>query len=585
MTSAPARDGTIRVLVRTTAYLYAVGGVGGTLMSVELIRQGAPRGVLLLVVALGAIAQAPLLAGFGARLPRWTLSAVVAVAALALGAGTFLAPDPVVAVAAAAMTVLVSVHAMLFFGWREGWSHVVGAIALQVVALVAVHHVPWLVCAALAVLWLGIAGAVGVLARQASSARVDALTGLANRRGWDGALEDAIDRATRRGDPLSVALVDVDHFKVVNDERGHAAGDALLQAIAAAWVHDGPSDVVLGRRGGDEFAVLMPGLRGEQARVLAETLCAGAPVATSCGVAEHVPGESASELLRRTDSALYAAKAAGRGRTVLSSSPRHGLSRDLLLALDRGEVGVALQPIVELATGQVVGVEALARWQHAEHGAVPPTDFVAVAEESGLIGRLGEAVLRQACTDALDLQRRWGRPVDLAVNVSGRQLVEDGYGQRLRATLAEVGWPPTQLVLEVTESVVDASQLVALRELARLRSFGIRVAVDDFGTGWSSLSRLDELPVDHLKLDRSFLTHVTSSPRRTAMVRALLGLCQELGIDAVAEGVETADQAALLRSLGCPLAQGFLLGRPAPVAELALAGPVRTTAPPVRRPG
>ncbi|GAA4622005.1 putative bifunctional diguanylate cyclase/phosphodiesterase [Cellulomonas oligotrophica] len=585
MTSVPARDGTVRVLVRTTAYLYAVGGAGAALMSVDVMRQEAPRGVLLLAVALGALLLAPLLIALGTRLPRWALSLAVALATLALAAGTFLAPDPVVGVASAAMTVLVSVDAMLFFGWREAWAHVVAATALQITALVLVHDVSGLVCAALAVLWLGVAGAVGVLARQASSARVDALTGLANRRGWDGALEDAIDRAARRGEPLSVALVDVDHFKVVNDERGHAAGDALLQAIADAWVHDGPPDVVLGRRGGDEFAVLMPGLPGERARVLAEQLCAGAPVPTSCGVAEHVPGESASELLRRTDSALYAAKAAGRGRTVLSSSPRHGLSRDLLVALDDGDVGVALQPIVDLATGDVVGVEALARWQHAELGAVAPTDFIAVAEESGLIGRLGEAVLRQACADALELQRRWGRPVDLAVNVSGRELVDDGYGRRLRATLAEVGWPPTQLVLEVTESVVDASQLVALRELARLRSFGIRVAVDDFGTGWSSLSRLDELPVDHLKLDRSFLTHVTSSPRRTAMVRALLGLCQELGIDTVAEGVETADQAALLRSLGCPLAQGFLLGRPAPVAELALTAPVRTTAPPERRAG
>ncbi|KSW14054.1 bifunctional diguanylate cyclase/phosphodiesterase [Cellulomonas sp. B6] len=565
------RSGTPDVLVRTTAALFVVGGASAALLSAEVLRTDGARGAALLVAALAAAACGPLVLAVGPRTTTRGFGAAVLVAGTVLGVGTAVAPTLALALAAACLTVLVAIESTMFLRRRDAWAMVGLASTWQLVALVGVHHVPVLVCAALAVLWCGVAAAVDMLARQASTARVDALTGLADRRGWDAALERAIERSGRRGTPLSLVLVDIDHFKHVNDARGHAAGDDLLRATADAWRGALPPGAVLGRRGGDEFAVLLPGTTGGAAAVVAERLSGVAPTPASCGVAEHVVGETAAEVLRRTDAALYAAKAAGRGRTVLSERHRHHLVDDLADAIRHGGLRVELQPVVGLTSFQVGGVEALARWDHPRLGPVPPTEFVALAEDAGLIDELGAAVVRLACADAHELQERWGRAVALSVNVSGRELTAQGYADRLLATLHAARWPAGQFVLEVTESVVEASGPTSLRAIETLRAGGVRVAIDDFGTGWSSFSRLDELPADFLKLDRSFLPSLTTSSRRAAMVRALLALCDELGVLVVAEGVETPEQARLLEELGCPAAQGYHYGRPAPVDVLAAA--------------
>ncbi|GIG41467.1 putative bifunctional diguanylate cyclase/phosphodiesterase [Cellulomonas phragmiteti] len=563
------RTGTSDVLVRTTAFLFTVGGVSAALLSLDVVRVDGPRGGPLLGLALAAAATGPVLLAVGPRIPTRGLAATVLVGGAALGIGTSMAPTLTLALASAALAMLVAIESMLFLRRRVAWVLVAVAVTCQVVPLLVVHDVPPLVCAAYAVLWVGVAWAVGVLARHASTAGVDALTGLADRRGWDAALEQAIDRRERRGVPLSLALVDIDHFKLVNDEGGHAAGDDLLRATADAWRELDVPGMVLGRRGGDEFAVLLPGVTGPEAHAVADRLCAAAPAAASCGVAEHVEGETVAEVLRRTDTALYAAKAAGRGRTVLSERRRSRLVDDLVRGLAAGDLRVALQPIVDVASCTVVGVEALARWDHPRLGPVPPVEFVAAAEDGGVIDQLGAAVLALACADAHVLQAAWGHPVQMGINVSGRELVGQGYAARVLAGLQAARWPATQFVLEVTESVVEASGPAALRALRTLREGGIRIAIDDFGTGYSSLSRLDELPADYLKLDRQFLTSLTTSTRRTGMVRALLGLCAELDMRVIAEGVETAEQATLLEELGCPAAQGYHYGRPVPVAELA----------------
>ncbi len=568
MAQAPARGGMADVLVRTTAFLLAVGGLAAALLSLDAVRTASTHSGALLALAVAAATAGGLLLVLGVRLTRRGVKAVVLVAAAALGTGTTLAPSLTLALASASLTTLVAVESALFLRRWHAWLLVAVAGTWQVAALHVVHGVHLLVCGAYALLWCGVAGVVDVLARHASSAHVDALTGLPDRRGWDAELEQAIDRRVRRGTPLSLALIDIDHFKLVNDEQGHAAGDDLLRATADAWRAVDVPGMVLGRRGGDEFAVLLPGLTGDAAHAVAERLCAAAPTAASCGVAEHLDGESGAEALRRTDAALYAAKAAGRGRTVLSERRRHRLVDDLARAIDHGDVRVALQPVVHLATRSVVGVEALARWDHPRLGPVPPAEFVAAAEDGGIIDDLGAAVVALACADAHELAARWGRAVPMGVNVSGRELTAQGYADRLLATLGAARWPADLFVLEVTESVVEGSGPTALRTLHTLREHGVRVAIDDFGTGWSSLSRLDELPADFLKLDRAFLTSLPTSTRRTAMVRALLRLCDELGMEVIAEGVETAEQARLLEDLGCPAAQGYHFGRPAPVGVL-----------------
>lgn len=572
------RTGTSDVLVRTTAFLFTVGGVAAALLSLDVVLVDGVRGGPLLALSLAAVLTGPVLLAIGPRIRTRSLAVTVLVGGMALGLGTALAPSVTLALTSTAIAMLIAIESMLFLRRRVAWVLVAVAGACQVGPLLLVHDLPALVCAAYAVLWVGVAWAVGVLARHASTAGVDALTGLADRRGWDAALEQAIDRRERRGLPLSLALVDIDHFKLVNDEHGHAAGDELLRATADAWRELDVPGMVLGRRGGDEFAVLLPGATGPEAHAVADRLCAAAPAALSCGVAEHVEGETVAEVLRRTDSALYAAKAAGRGRTVLSERRRSRLVDDLVRGMLAGEVRVELQPIVDLASRTVVGVEALARWTHPRLGRVPPLEFVAAAEDGGVIDQLGATVLARACADAHVLQAAWGVPVQMGINVSGRELVGQGYATRVVDGLAAAGWPATQFVLEVTESVVEASGPAALRTLRALRDGGVRIAIDDFGTGYSSLSRLDELPADFLKLDRQFLTSLTTSARRTGMVRALLGLCSELDMLVIAEGVETPDQARLLEELGCPAAQGYLYGRPMGVAALA-ATPWRDVAP------
>ncbi|UZN03627.1 putative bifunctional diguanylate cyclase/phosphodiesterase [Cellulomonas sp. S1-8] len=561
--------GTSDVLVRTTAVLFTVGGVAAALLAADVVLVDGPRGAPLLVLALVAALTGPALLLVGHRIRPRGIALTVLAAAAVLGVGTTLAPTLTLALASASVSTLVGIESALFLRRRDAWLVVALAGVCQVVPLLAVHDVPPLVCAAYAVLWGGVAGVVGVLARHAATSGVDALTGLTDRRGWDAALGHAIDRRERRGQPLSLALIDIDHFKRINDAQGHAAGDELLRATAAAWCGIDVPGMVLGRRGGDEFAVLLPGSTGPEALAIAERLCASAPTPASCGVAEHVEGETGAEVLRRTDTALYAAKAAGRGRTVLSERRRLSLADDLARSLAAGDLRVALQPIVELSSRRVVGVEALARWDHPRRGPVPPTEFVTAAEDGGLIDELGAQVLALACADAHTLQTAWARPVQMGINVSGRELVGQGYAARVLGALESARWPATQFVLEVTESVVEASGPAALRALRALRDGGVRIAIDDFGTGFSSLSRLDELPADFLKLDRQFVSSLTTSARRSVMVRALLGMCVELDMLVIAEGVETPEQARLLEELGCPAAQGYWFARPQPVAELA----------------
>ncbi|PRY14557.1 putative bifunctional diguanylate cyclase/phosphodiesterase [Kineococcus rhizosphaerae] len=533
---------------------------------------------VLLVLATAAVLGGLLLARWGRHLPRVAFHGAAAAGTLLITLAVPLCPTTATALALTTVYSFVAIDVMFFFGWASGIAHLLSLFAAAAWALHGRAGVTPGVGATLAVVCVVITVVVGALVRRASDAQHDSLTGLRNRRGFDAALDAELLR-TRHGAPLAAALLDVDHFKTVNDGQGHAAGDRLLQQLSAQLQEGLPAGAVLARYGGDEFALLLPGCSGAAALDLVDRLRATlAGAGCSAGVAGHLPGESGADLVRRADTALYAAKLAGRGRSRLDDLDSTELAHDLAQALAAGDVRAWFQPVVSPATGTLVGVEALARWLHPERGLVRPDEFITVAETTGLILDLGAAVLADACRGAVELARVHGPGLLLTVNVSGRELVAEGYGDRTLAAVRASGWPLEQLVVEVTESLLDASSGPALQALHRLRSAGVRVAIDDFGTGYSAFSRLDTLPADYLKLDHGFTAQITTSERRAGLLQALLSLSDALGLQVVAEGVEHEEQAALLASLGCPLAQGYLFSRPLPLDELLAAAPARQVA-------
>jgi diguanylate cyclase (GGDEF)-like protein len=563
---------TPRAMAGILAAFYAVGGTAGLLVAWGAHMSGV-AGAVVVGMSLSAFLSAGVVLRWGRRWSRNVFHLPIGSAALLIDTAVLLAPDAGSAVAVAVLMAFIVMDAVLLFNVRVAAAHVFLGLAGVTAGLMVQGDVALPTALALDAVILALACATRVLVIRASGASRDPLTGLANRRGLDEALPDLLPDPSRTGDRLSVALLDLDHFKTINDTHGHEAGDALLCQVADAWTRALPFRAVFARHGGDEFALLLPGFAGPAALELVRRVCAEHPgVRMSVGVAEHRVGDTAAQLMRRADQALYAAKDAGRGRCELDGVDSDwDLARDLAAALAAGRIAVHFQPIVELCSGDVVGVEALARWTHPELGAVPPLEFITVAEQHGLIGALGEHVLRAACAQLTALRRQSGRQLRLGVNVSGLELCDPGYPGRVAVVLEETGWPAEELVLEVTESLLEADSEVAVATLHALRALGIRIALDDFGTGYSSFSRLDTLPVDVLKVDSSFTATITSSVRRAQMLRSIVGLAGALGLDVVAEGIETAEQDDLLRGVGCTFGQGWLHGRPVPLPQLAAA--------------
>jgi len=437
------------------------------------------------------------------------------------------------------------------------------------------------------------------------SATHDPLTGLPNRALFAERLGDALSRAGRSGQNVAVLFCDVDRFKVVNDSLGHDAGDELLRATAARLTAVvGPKDTVA-RLGGDEFAVLAAGLGAPRARLLAERVCAASrqPLLVgerwitstmSVGLAVAGGGDADADalgVLRDADAAMYRAKDAGRDQVAVfdvgsrpSTNGQLEFRASLRRAVGADQIRVAFQPVYLLegvtdagaSTGhlevsgqtvsadRIVGFEALARWRGPE-GEVPPAVFIPTAEDAGIIGALGEQVLRQALTALAGWRRALGRPLTIAVNLSARQLADPRSVDRLGAILAEVALPPGAVELEITESVLMADVEGSIRRLTELRQLGVTLAVDDFGTGYSSLAYLRDLPVDTLKIDRSFTTRL---PSDTAMVGFVVSLAKAIGARTVVEGVENEGQLRGVALAGCDVAQGFYLSRPLPADRI-----------------
>ncbi|WGL50536.1 bifunctional diguanylate cyclase/phosphodiesterase [Nocardioides sp. BP30] len=405
----------------------------------------------------------------------------------------------------------------------------------------------------------------GWLARLADLVEQDALTGLVNRRGFDRRLEHELTRLRREHGELALVLLDLDGFQTFNDTAGQRTGDQLLVACAGIWSRLLLEHQTLSRYGGDAFAVLLPGSSLGKAADIADRLRAMAPdgIGTSAGVASWAPGDTLSMLLGRAEVALYEAKAAGRGQTVVYGDPTHGAS-ELEAAVLAGELFLHYQPVIRLRDNAVVSAEALVRWAHPRRGLIPPNDFIPHAERTGAIHALGRWTLAQACAAAVASCHRRG----IGVNVSVPELRNPGYVDEVRRTLSATGLPPESLLLEVTEALFDEDDPQVVRTLQGLRALGVRVAIDDFGTGYSSLRWLEQFPVDIVKIDRSFVAAIDPRREHQPVLSAIITLCRSLRLTIVAEGVETAEQAIVLHELGCDYAQGYLFGRPVPMDQL-----------------
>ncbi len=422
--------------------------------------------------------------------------------------------------------------------------------------------------------------AEGIAERFARDALHDPLTGLANRALLLDRLELALARAARSDGRVGLLFLDLDGFKAINDQHGHGAGDRLLIELAARLSGVVRAGDLVARQGGDEFVLLCEDVRDEVALTeLAEQVAAAAcapwllagkrvVVTVSVGVRLAVGGERADVVLRDADVAMYEAKTSGGSRWVVfdtvirtRAAVRAGLEADLRRGLQSGEVEAWYQPLVDLATGRVTGAEALARWDHPSRGLVMPDEFILTAEESGLIRTLGAQVLQLACRQAVAWRfPQTGRMVH--VNTTAKELSAHGFPAAVAGVLQDAGMDARSLCLEITErQLVDEHPLVQ-RNLGELRRLGVALAIDDFGTEYASFSYLRRLPVDVLKIDRSFVTDVDDSPRDAAIVGGIVAMARALGIRTVAEGVETAGQASVLRRAGVDEAQGWRFGRP-----------------------
>jgi diguanylate cyclase (GGDEF)-like protein/PAS domain S-box-containing protein len=428
----------------------------------------------------------------------------------------------------------------------------------------------------------------------------DPLTGLPNRALFLDRLGLALLRTERHSGSIAVLFCDLDRFKVVNDSLGHDAGDRLLVDVAGRIASAlRPSDTVA-RFGGDEFTILCEDIAGEiEAATIAQRIVdvfresfvledGEVFLDTSVGIAiARGPSDIAEDLIRDADAAMYRAKDRGKGRYELfdeamraDAVTRLETESALRRALERGELRLHFQPEVDLVEGSIVGFEALIRWQHPLRGLILPADFMPLAEETGLAVAIGEWVLREACAEF----GRWEREshVRLSVNLSARQLAQPDLVATVRRALAETGTDPATLCLEITESAVMESGAATTAQLRALKSLGVRLAIDDFGTGYSSLVHLRQFPVDVLKIDRAFVDGLGRESRDASIAAAVISLAHALGLSTVAEGVETAEQLAVLKQLGCDLGQGHLFAAAqAPEAAAALIGrPLMAAQPP-----
>ena len=419
----------------------------------------------------------------------------------------------------------------------------------------------------------------------------DVLTDLPNRALLLNRLEQALARAVRAGDPIGLLFIDLDNFKVINDSLGHEAGDTLLKTIAMRLRGcTRPGDTVA-RLGGDEFVILLEEISAAgEAEAVAERAVEALRLpfrveerdifpSASIGLTLTFLGDcrSTTDLLHDADTAMYQAKLQGKGRYTMfdlsmntRAQERLELETDMRQAITNEEFVVHYQPIVDMQSGRMTGVEALVRWEHPTRGMISPAKFIPIAEETGMVVPLGHWVLRSACLEARRWQNDFPEAHDfvVSVNLSIRQLLEKDIVAQIAAVLAETGLAAEHLKLEITESMMLQDTSATIETMTALRGLGVQLAVDDFGTGYSSMSYLTQLPLNTLKIDRSFINRIGVSKADEAIVRALIGLARTLKLSVTCEGIETQEQYTYLQELGCDTGQGFLMHKPLPAAEI-----------------
>lgn len=413
----------------------------------------------------------------------------------------------------------------------------------------------------------------------------DSLTGLPNRASLLDRLHQAISDSQRDGKSVAILLMDLDHFKEVNDTLGHHRGDRLLQHVGSRLQASlRPSDIVA-RLGGDEFVVMLPLSGSGDAMLVAQKVAKaleppfiieGLPVAVeaSIGIALYPDhGANPDDLMQRADVAMYAAKQSGRGFIIYDAkhdrhSPRRlALMGELRQAIEQNQLFLHYQPKIDFKTRRVIGVEALARWKHPEHGFIPPDEFIPPAERTGLIKPLTLWIFNTAQHQCLTWHRD-GMKLTTSVNLSARNLLDPHFPDQIAELMRACGAPPDRLELEITESAIMADPGRALESIIRLRALGIRFSIDDFGIGYSSLAYLKKLPVDSIKIDKSFVINMAKNQNDAVIVRSTIDLAHNLGLKVIAEGVENQDIWDRLSALGCDEAQGYYMGRPLPVEDL-----------------
>jgi diguanylate cyclase (GGDEF)-like protein/PAS domain S-box-containing protein len=420
----------------------------------------------------------------------------------------------------------------------------------------------------------------------------DPLTGLPNRTLFLDRLEHALARARRSMRPLAVVFLDLDDFKLINDTRGHDVGDLMLVALTPKLASALRPGDTIARFGGDEFVVLCEDLTGEADAIgIATRIAEASSAPVRVGGVEHTITVSAgvalvgdpataspAGLLRDADAAMYRAKAGGKGRVAMFDEgmrarliERVAIESSLRKALDRDELRVFYQPVMSLRDNRIVSVEALLRWQHPHRGLLEPGAFIAVAESSGLIVRIGEWVMEQACLQAVAWQAAApdAEPIHVSVNVSAQQLIRSDVASSVARVLDVTGLEPGLLDLEITEAMLLRDVDSSASALQNLKRLGVRLVLDDFGTGYSSLSFLKRLTIDALKIDRSFIENLGEEEEDGMIIGAVLSMANALDIDVTAEGVETGAQLARLRTHGCDSVQGFLFSRPAPAEKIS----------------
>lgn len=571
---------TPRMIGRVLAFLYAASAVVGLVSYFLTDHEGDRQSGWLLVVYVACLVLSPVLLPM--RQNRlWVVNLTTGFGTALVTLAVHLMGNGAMAVAGATFYLLVVIPSFYLYSRPIAWSQalIVGALALFVL------HGNVVLGPAETAMGAGVAAvltvAISWLVRASDLAETDYVTGLPNLRGFEAAARSALREAPAH-EPVALILIDLDAFRAVSDRYGSTAGDDVLHSIARRWQRLLPERAVLARQESDEFALL---ICGEPAESVEQSLAAMREVAacvTFCaGVAwaASLPGgarESLSMLKLRADAAVYEAKRRGPAQTAVSATPRSIRSGlDIRAALADGQFALYYQPIIDLHSGSVDKAEALLRWLHPVDGLIAPDDFIAVAEQTGVMLELGDWVLATACRDAAGWEPNVdGRPIVVSINASGVELHDPSYAGRVLAHVAGAGLRTDRVLLELVESDFNVNSSIVRANLAALTGAGVSLAIDDFGTGYSNLSRLDQMQVQVLKIDRSFVGALTGQQQQMPVIDAILAMGRALKLQVVAEGVETPEQAAWLRSRGCSHAQGYLYGEPAPQVSRSAPGRV-----------